>query len=104
MVVQEGSEERLETSDKEERVNGSGEKPGDDDDEEDASDNPEEAELELDRQDFSPTHFHPQKHISCWLFKTIGCLRQINRFFFLSVISFLFCILISPHAGYKTAL
>ena len=63
MVVQEGSEERLETSDKEERVNGSGEKPGEEE-EEDASDNPEEAELELDRQGFNPTQFHPQKHIS----------------------------------------
>ena len=72
MVVQEGSEERLETSDKEERVNGSAEKPGEEE-EEDASDNPEEAELELDRQDFNPTHFHPQKHISWWLFETIGC-------------------------------
>ena len=49
MVVQEGSEERVETHDKEERVNGAGEKEEPGEEEEDASDNPEEAELELDR-------------------------------------------------------
>ena len=50
MVVQEGSEDRVGTNGKEERVNGAAEKVGQEEvDEEDASDSPEEAELELDR-------------------------------------------------------
>ena len=52
MVVQEVSEDRVGTNDKEEeRVNGAGAEKGDEEEkeEEDASDSPEEAKLELDR-------------------------------------------------------
>ena len=50
MVVQEVSEDRVGTNDKEEeRVNGAGAEKGTEKEEEDASDSPEEAKLELDR-------------------------------------------------------
>ena len=58
MVVQEGSEERVGTNDVEERVNGGGggekgEQVEDEKEEGDATDSPEEAQLELDRSDSS---------------------------------------------------
>ena len=52
MVVQEDSGERVETNDVEERVNGGGkveQVEGEKEEEGDASDSPEEAQLELDR-------------------------------------------------------
>ena len=53
MVVQEGSEERVGANDVEERLNGGGAGKGeqveDEKEEGDASDSPEEAQLELDR-------------------------------------------------------